>query len=79
MTDPTALSPHEEPAVTYALAAAFNTRVPARARRIALVAVTATLNIAHPILHGTPLDGGVLDAMLGTLNNHLATTADDED
>lgn len=37
-----------------------------RPRWIIVAAFVA--NIVHPLIHGTPLDGGALDACLQTLN-----------
>lgn len=45
--------------------------------RCAVCGTVALLNIVHPIIHGTPLDGGALDAVmiqLDTLAMSLAVT-----
>ena len=41
-------------------------------RWIVLVAVTA-LTLAHPLIHGTPLDSGILDAWLVALQTMVVT------
>lgn len=40
----------------------------ARPLRCVVCAAAAALALIHPLIHGTPLDGGVLDGLLAQLN-----------
>lgn len=43
-------------------------RLCAVASRRTRLLMVLTLNIIHPFIHGTPLDGGALDSMLAWAN-----------
>jgi len=37
------------------------------------LALAALLNLAHVVLHGTPLDGGAMDSLVLQLNSWLSS------
>ena len=62
-----------------ALALRITACVPCRVRRLCLLSVFVVLNLLHPFIHGTPLDGGALDTFMAWLNSQAMTTNHSEE
>lgn len=46
-----------------------------RVRHLALMGAFALVNLIHPLVHGTPIDGGMWDGLVSMLNAHASSSS----